>query len=209
MKLIILGPPASGKGTQAEMLSEKLNIPTISAGQLLREEVKRKSEIGIEIEEKMKTGELMPNALVNNLIWTRLEKSDCENGFILDGFPRTRIQAKFLNEKTKIEKVILVNVSDEEVVKRLLGRRVCEKCGETFHIKFNPSKKENVCDKCGGALKQRDDDTEQAIKERLKIYHTETEEVIEYYKSENILSEVNGEQEIERVFESVLEMLET
>ncbi|MFC1622571.1 adenylate kinase family protein [Patescibacteria group bacterium] len=206
-KIIILGPAASGKGTQTEMLSEKLNIPTISAGQLLREEIKKETKIGIEIKDKMKTGELMPNSLTNKLMWERLQKADCKNGFILDGFPRTRIQAKFLSQelgsKQEINKVFFVNVSDKEVEHRLSGRRTCAKCGQVYHIEFNPSKKENVCNECEGELTQRADDTPEGIRERLRIFHTETIEVIEYYKEKGLLIEINGEQSIEKVRDEI------
>jgi len=198
-KLILLGPPASGKGTQAEILAEKLNIPTISMGQLLRDEVKQQTETGKQVEKIMEAGELVSNDLTNKILWQRLKKEDCKNGFILDGFPRIRIQARFLDEKQDIDKVIWVNISDEVVMKRLSGRRTCVKCGDVYHIKFNLPKKENVCDECGGKLIQREDDTQEGIHKRLKIYHSETEEVVIYYREKGILVEVDGEKKIEKV----------
>jgi adenylate kinase len=207
MNIILLGPPASGKGTQAEILAEHFKIPAISMGQILREQVKAKTEIGNEIEKILNSGELISNDLTDKLLWKRIEKDDCKNGFILDGFPRTRIQAKFLNEKINIDKVILIKVSDKEVINRLSGRRSCSKCGDIYHLEFNPPKQENICDECGGKLIHREDDTPKIIKERLKIYHTETEEVIEYYTEKNILIEVDGERDIKEIGDEIIKLL--
>jgi len=205
-KMIILGPPASGKGTQAEFLAKKLNLPTISAGQLLREEVDKDSEIGREIKDYMEKGELVPNRFTNELVKARLEKDDCSDGFISDGFPRIRIQAKFLDTFVDLTQAIVIRVSDEEVERRLAGRRICSKCGKVYHLEFNPPLKENACE-CGGKLELREDDTPQAIHQRLKIYHEETEEVADYYQEKGILIEINGEQSIEKVKKEVFNKL--
>lgn len=212
MNLILLGPPASGKGTQAEFLSQKLNIPTLSMGQLLREEVKRKTTIGQQVAEIMSSGELVPNSLSNELLWRRIQQADCQQGFILDGFPRTRIQAKFLDDKLKdwqkkIDHVVLVVITDEEVVRRLAGRRTCSQCGDIYHLEFNPPKQPGKCDECGGKLIIRPDDTEQAIRQRLKIYHEETEKVVEYYQQQGKLLKVDGNQSIESVRDNIFRLI--
>ncbi|MBU4482429.1 adenylate kinase [Patescibacteria group bacterium] len=206
-KIIILGPQGSGKGTQAEFLSEKLNIPNISPGQLLRNEIENKTEIGKEAKEYMNKGQLVPNSIVHELAKNRITQPDCENGFIFDGFPRILIQAKFIETVTDITHVLLVDISDQEAVYRLSGRRTCLKCGKVYHIKFNPPKKQGICDECGEKLEIREDDTEEAIRKRLKIYHTETEEVVEYYRDKKLLIEINGEQSIEEVRDEMFEKL--
>ena len=207
-KIFILGPQGSGKGTQAELLSEKLNIPTISIGQLLREEVEKKTEIGLEIEQAMNKGELVPNSIVHKLAEERAQKEDCKNGFIFDGFPRILIQAKFFETLSEPTHVLEVWISDDEAVRRISQRRVCSKCGETYHLEHKPSKKENVCDKCGEELEIREDDTPEGIRRRLKIYHEETQEVIDYYKEKGLLIKINGEQGIEEVKKEMFEKLE-
>ncbi len=206
-KIIILGPQGSGKGTQAEFLSKKLIVPNISIGQLLRNEIENKTEIGKQAKEFMNKGQLVPNSIAHKLAKNRIKKDDCKNGFIFDGFPRIIIQAKFIETVTNISSVILVNISDDEAIYRLSGRRTCTKCGEIYHIKFNPPKTENICDKCGGKLEIREDDTEDSIRKRLKIYHTETEEVVEYYRDKNLLIEINGEQSIEKVKRDIFSSL--
>ena len=206
-KIVVLGPAASGKGTQVEFLTEKLNLPNISTGQLLRDEIEKKTQTGKEAEEYMRKGELVPNAFVNELVKQRLNQSDTQNGFIFDGFPRIRIQAKYLNTLTDITNVIHIKVSDAEVKNRLSGRRTCPKCGNVYHLKFNPPKNNELCDDCKTKLEIRDDDTEAGINKRLEIYHKETEEVVDYYKEKNILIEINGEQSIQDVRKEIFRKL--
>ncbi len=191
----------------AKFLAEKLNIPTISTGQLLRDEVKKKSALGKQISNYLKKGVLVPNHFTNKLVKERLSQKDCRNGFILDGFPRIRIQAKFLDSLTKINYVFFIKVSDKEVKRRLAGRRTCPKCGRVYNLEFNPPKKDNICDVCGSKLEIRADDTPSGIRQRLKIYHSETEEVIEYYKNKNLLFKINGEQSIEKVKDEIFSIL--
>ncbi len=207
-KIIILGPPASGKGTQAEFLAEKLGLPVISVGQFLRDEVEKQTKIGQEVEPIMKEGGVAPNAIVNELVKEKLSQAAYQNGFVFDGFPRMHIQAKFLDMITQIDKVILIAVGDEEVLRRLGGRRTCGQCAKVYHLEFNPPRQPEICDECGGRLELRPDDTPEAIHERLKIYHSETEEVIKYYEEKGILVRVNGEQEIEKVKEEIFKKLE-
>ncbi len=198
-KIVILGPPASGKGTQATFLAERLNIPSISVGQILRDEVEKESECGKMVKDQMKSGGLVSNAIVNKLVRKRLEQPDCQRGFVFDGFPRIMIQAKYLDTLIKITHVLEIAVSDQEVINRLSGRRTCPRCGRVYHLKFNPPKKDELCDDCQVKLEIREDDTEQAIRRRLKIYHQETEEVVGYYREKGLLIRINGEQSIEDV----------
>lgn len=206
-KIIILGPQGSGKGTQAEFLSEELNVPDISIGQLLRDEVEKDTEIGKQVDEYMQRGELVPNSIAHKLAEQRIKQSDCENGFLFDGFPRSVIQAKFIETVTDITHVLEVWISDKEAIRRLSGRRTCAKCGKIYHIEFNPPKEEGICDDCGEKLEIREDDTEQAIRQRLKIYHQETEEVIEYFKKKDKAIRINGEQSIEEVKKEIFSKL--
>ncbi len=206
-KIIILGPPASGKGTQAEFLAEKLKIPIISMGQMLRDESEKGTMLGKEIASYTDKGALVPNSISNELVKQKLSQLDCQKGFIFDGFPRIRIQAKYLDTLTDVNHVLLIAVSDKEVKRRLSGRRTCSQCGDVYHLEFNPPKKAGLCDKCGGQLELRADDTETAIRERLKIYHEETEEVVEYYRQQGILIEINGEQSIEKVRDEIFSIL--
>lgn len=205
--LILLGPQASGKGTQAEFLADKLKIPLISAGQILRDEVATKSEIGLEIKKQMDSGGLVSNAIVDKLVKNRLIKDDLKNGFIFDGFPRIRIQAKILATLTTITNVIVVEISDAEAMRRLSGRRTCPKCGKVYHLEFNPPKTAGLCDDDQEKLIIRTDDTPEAIHERLKIYHEETEEVIEYYEEQGLVIHINGEQSIEDVRKEIFQKL--
>jgi adenylate kinase len=204
--IIILGPQGSGKGTQAEFLANRLKIPTISSGKLLRDEIIKETELGKKISEMMKTGELMPNEIVNVLIKNRLAESDCENGFILDGFPRTKEQAEFLETFVEINCVLEITLSDEEAIKRLSGRRTCSKCGKIYHLEFSPSKVSGICDIDGENLIVRSDDTEEAIRERLKIYRSETAGVISYYEKKGVLIKINGEPAIEIVKDEIFKI---
>lgn len=206
-KLIILGPQASGKGTQAEFLADKLRLPNISIGQLLREEVETGSEIGAQIKAQMDSGGLVSNAITNELVKKRLTKDDVQNGFIFDGFPRIRIQAKYLATLTPVTHVIVVEISDKEALKRLSGRRTCSKCGKVYNLNSNPPQKEGLCDDDAATLEIRSDDTPEGIHQRLKIYHEETEEVIEYYEKQGLVIHINGKQSIEDVRKEIFTKL--
>jgi len=205
--MTILGPQASGKGTQAEFLAEKLNVPNISVGQLLRDEVENKGDLSKMIKEQMDSGGLVSNAIVDKLVKKRLTQPDAQNGFIFDGFPRIRIQARVLTTITNLTHVIVVEISDAEALKRLSGRRTCAKCGKVYNLNSNPPQQENICDDDGEKLITRTDDTPEAIRERLKIYHTETEEVIEFYDKQGIVIKINGEQSIEDVKKEIFAKL--
>ncbi len=212
MNLILLGPPGSGKGTQAKMLVEKYDIPQISSGDILRAAVKEGSPMGLKAKEYMDKGKLVPDDVVIGIIEERLKKDDCKKGFILDGFPRTLAQAEALKrllakKEIKLDAVISIDVDEEEVIRRLTGRRTCKNCGAMYHIIFSPPKKEGICDKCGGELYQRDDDKEETIRARLKIYKEQTAPLIEYYKMEGLLKEVQGTGEIKEIFNRIESIL--
>ena len=205
MNLILLGAPGSGKGTQAKFLVQKYSIPQISTGDILREEVKSGTVLGLKAKEYMDKGQLVPDEVVVGMVEERVKKGDCTAGFILDGFPRTVAQADALKGtlqrmKKALSRVILVNVDEDELVKRLTGRRVCEKCGAGYHVIFDPPKQEGVCDKCQGKLYQRDDDKESTIRNRLKVYNNQTAPLIEYYQKKQLLSVVDGMGSIEEIF---------
>jgi adenylate kinase len=205
MNLILLGAPGSGKGTQAKFLVRKYSIPQISTGDILREEVKSGTVLGLKAKEYMDKGQLVPDEVVVGMVEERVKKGDCRAGFILDGFPRTVAQADALEGtlqrmKKALSRVILVNVDEDELVKRLTGRRVCEKCGAGYHVIFDPPKQEGVCDKCQGKLYQRDDDKESTIRNRLKVYNHQTAPLIEYYHKKQLLSVVDGMGSIEEIF---------
>ena len=173
MNIIFFGAPGAGKGTQAEIVSKKLDIPTISTGNIIREAIKNGTEMGLSAKSYIDAGKLVPDEVVIGIIKDRLDKDDCKNGFILDGFPRTIPQAKALDEMgVKIDVVLNVEVSDEDIVKRMSGRRTCPKCGSTYHIEFNPTKTEGVCDNCGTELTVRKDDHPDVVKSRLDVYHS-------------------------------------
>ena len=198
MKIILLGPPAAGKGTQAEKLSERFNIPTISTGEMIRAEIAAQTELGIEAAKLINGGNLVPDEVVMGMIVARIAEDDCKNGFILDGFPRTAAQAEAAEQMgIKIDKVISITAPDEEIVKRISGRRVCENCKAGYHTVYNKPEKDGICDKCGGKLICRDVDTEETVKVRLKVYHEKTEPLIEYYAKKNLLVEVESQEEIE------------
>ncbi|OGL43090.1 MAG: adenylate kinase [Candidatus Schekmanbacteria bacterium RBG_16_38_10] len=211
--IILLGPPGVGKGTQAKMLSEKFMIPQISTGDILRKAVKEGTNLGIEAKGFMDRGELVPDRVVIGIIDEKIEGMDCKNGFILDGFPRTVLQAEELerilkNKGYPLNVVLSIDASEEEIVKRLGGRRSCKECGEVFHIDFNPSKKAGVCDKCGAELFQRKDDNEKTVRERLKVYNKQTSPLISYYKDKGKLKSIKGEGDIKEIFLSLCEMVE-
>ena len=183
MKLILLGAPGVGKGTQGKMLQGKFKIPQISTGDILRKAVSNQTTLGIEAKSYMDKGELVPDSLVVSIINDRLKEADCREGFILDGFPRNIEQAEELNKVTEIDYVINIIVPFKEIVSRLTGRRVCKNCGEAYHLIYNPPQEEDICDRCKSELYQRNDDQEETVKERLKVYEAQTAPLIDYYKS--------------------------
>lgn len=209
LKIVLFGPQGAGKGTQAELLSKKYNIPFFSVGDTFRREIKDQTEIGKLAETYLRQGKLVPDEIVNKMVIGELMSEKYKNGFILDGYPRNMAQLEVLEKSTRISHAIEIMVSDEEVIKRLSGRRVCYDCGTIYHIQNKPPKVEGVCDVCGGKLYIREDDKPEAISKRLEIYHQETEPLLEYYFRKKILFRINGEQSIEKVFEDIVESLES
>lgn len=197
MKLILLGAPGAGKGTQAEIICEKLNIPAISTGNIIREAIKNGTESGLKAKSYVESGGLVPDDIVIAMLKERISKDDCKNGYILDGFPRNVAQAEALDRMgIVIEKVIDLEVPDEKIEKRLSGRRVCDRCGSSFHILYKLSKKGESCDKCGGALITRKDDEPATVRERLRTYHEQTEPLKDYYHAVGKLFVVEGQDEV-------------
>ena len=210
MKLILLGPPGAGKGTQAEILSRDLHIPTISTGNILRAAVKAGTPIGLKAKSYMDAGKLVPDEVIIGIIQERLAESDCAGGFILDGVPRTIAQAEALEEHGIVfDHVISLEISDEAIVERMDGRRVCGHCGTPFHLSTNPPRQAGVCDLCGGALIERNDDKPETVRARLEVYHQETEPLKEFYSKRDTLSAVPGDlgtiEETTRAIKQVLE----
>ena len=198
MKLIILGAPGAGKGTQSEKISAKYNIPAISTGEILRNAISCGTELGMNAKSYMEAGKLVPDDVVVGIIKEYLAKDECKNGFILDGFPRSIPQAEALdNMGVKIDVVLSIEVPDERIVERMSGRRVCPTCGASYHVSYKPSSKEGVCDKCGADLIIRKDDAPETVKARLQTYHNQTEPLKGYYASKGILREVIGQEEVE------------
>ena len=209
MKLILLGAPGAGKGTQAEIISEKYNIPTISTGNIIRAALKNGTEMGLKAKSYIDAGNLVPDDVVIGIIKERLAEDDCENGYILDGFPRTIPQAEALdNMGFGIDAALSIEVADEEIVKRMSGRRVCEKCGASYHTEYKKPAKEGVCNLCGAALVIRKDDEPETVKNRLNIYHEQTEPLKDYYKSCGKLLMVEGQDKVEDTTRLVLAALE-
>ena len=212
MKIILLGPPGGGKGTQSKLLVSKFNIPQISTGDILREHVKNKSELGIKANSYMQNGELVPDNLILNMIKFRLKQDDCKTGYILDGFPRTIPQAEGLdkileNLNQKLDKIVVLNVKDEDIIERMSGRRMHIKSGRVYHIKFNPPKNEGLDDITNEKLTIRKDDQPETVKKRLMIYHETTKPLIEYYTSKNIVSSINGNKSIEDIHNEIIETI--
>ena len=212
MKMILLGAPGAGKGTQAERLCKVLNIPTISTGNILRAAVKNGTPTGKQAEAYMKAGKLVPDEVMMGIIHDRLDEDDCKNGYILDGFPRTIPQAESLTEALAangeaIDFALNVDVPDANIVNRMAGRRACLKCGATYHIQFAAPKKEGICDKCGSELVLRDDDKPETVQKRLEIYHDQTHPLIEYYEKKGVLHTVDGTQTMEDVFKNITDIL--
>lgn len=209
MNLILLGAPGAGKGTQAEVICEKLSIPTISTGNIIRAALKSGTEMGLKAKSFMDEGKLVPDEVVIGIIKDRLAEDDCANGFVLDGFPRTIPQAEALDKMgVTIDKVIDIEVPDENIVKRMSGRRVCEKCGASYHLDYKKPKKDGVCNMCAGTLVQRKDDHPDTVMARLNVYHTETEPLKDYYGKQGKLSIVNGQDEISETSALVLKEIE-
>ena len=209
MKLILLGAPGAGKGTQAEILSAKLGIPTISTGNILRAAVKEGTPIGLEAKRYMDAGQLVPDSVIIGIVAQRLEQPDCAGGFILDGVPRTIGQAEALDAAgVTFDHVLSIEISDEEIEERMEGRRVCQSCGAPYHVKAKPPKREGVCDSCGGALIQRDDDKPETVRHRLEVYHRETEPLKDYYQGKGILVPVDNQDTIEGTTQVIMEALQ-
>lgn len=213
MKIIMLGAPGAGKGTQAKKIAEKYEIPHISTGDIFRANIKNNTELGKKAKAYMDQGLLVPDELTLELIMDRFEQPDCKNGYVLDGFPRTIPQAEALTKalaenSEKIDFAVNVEVPDESIVERMSGRRACLNCGGTYHIIFNPSKKEGICDKCSSELVLREDDKPETVSKRLKVYHDQTQPLIDYYRGQNVLREVDGTKEVSEVFDGIINILE-
>ncbi|MBW9170026.1 adenylate kinase [Clostridium estertheticum] len=212
MRIILLGPPGAGKGTQAKSISNKFSIPHISTGDIFRKNISEKTPLGIEAKRHIDKGHLVPDKLTIDIIKDRLGNEDCVNGFLLDGYPRTVNQGEalktLLDEKDiHLDTALLIKVPREFILDRMTGRRVCLTCGASYHIAFNPSKVDGKCDLCGSDLVQRADDTEVTVNERIDIYEAQTQPLIKYYGDKNLLSEVDGTQEINSVFDSICSIL--
>lgn len=212
LKMILLGPPGAGKGTQAKSISDKYLIPHISTGDIFRKNISEKTLLGIKAKEYIDKGQLVPDEVTIDIVKDRLQQEDCKNGFLLDGFPRTVNQAEaldqFLSSLGKdIDNALLIDVPKENILERMTGRRVCISCGASYHIKFNPTMVSGKCDKCGGEVIQRKDDTEETVGERLKVYDNQTQPLIDYYKKQNKLLTVDGTKEICDVFRSICNAL--
>ena len=209
MNLIFLGAPGAGKGTQAEKISEAFNIPQISTGNILREAVKNGTEYGLKAKEAMESGALVSDEIVIGILQDRIAKDDCKNGFILDGFPRTVPQAEALDAMgIKIDKVIEIDVPDEKIKNRLSGRRVCEGCGASYHVEYNPSKVDGICDKCGAKTVIRKDDQPETVLERLAVYHEKTAPLKDYYQNQGKLVTVEGQEEVSDTYALTLKAVE-
>ena len=212
MKIIMLGAPGAGKGTQAQMIAEKFGIPHISTGDIFRANIKNGTELGKKAKEFMDKGLLVPDELTVQLLLDRVANEDCKNGYVLDGFPRTIPQADVLDSELKklgdkVDFAVNVNVPDENIVRRMSGRRACLKCGATYHIEHIPPKTEGICDKCGSELVQRDDDKPETVQNRLSVYHEQTQPLIDYYDRKNILKTVDGTKDMQEVFNDIVNIL--
>lgn len=204
MNLILLGAPGAGKGTQAVRIAAAMNIPHISTGDIFRKNIKEKTPVGLKAKSYIDRGQLVPDEVVVEIVQQRIDEDDCKNGFLLDGFPRTIAQAEALDRLTNIDNVINLEVDLDKLVDRITGRRVCEKCGESYHVS---TKKDDICEKCGGKLIQRADDTEETVKSRLNVYKNETAPLINFYKNQGVLKNVDGMKSIEEVFEEISKAL--
>ena len=212
MKIIMLGAPGAGKGTQAKKIAEKYQIPHISTGDIFRANIKGGTELGMKAKTFMDQGMLVPDEITIGMLMDRIGQEDCINGYVLDGFPRTIPQAESLTKALaergeKVEYAINVDVPDENIINRMSGRRACLGCGATYHITFNPPVKEGICDTCGQELVLRDDDKPETVKKRLDVYHQQTQPLIDYYKNAEVLAEVDGTQPMDAVFQGIVEIL--
>ena len=212
MKIVMLGAPGAGKGTQAKMISEKYGVPHISTGDIFRANIKNGTELGKKAKEYMDQGQLVPEELTCDLVVDRIAQDDAKNGYVLDGFPRTIPQAEALTNALnargeKLDYAIDIEVPDENIVNRMSGRRACVDCGGTFHIKYNPTKTEGICDLCGGKLTLRDDDKPEVVADRLRVYHEATQPLIDYYEKEGILKSVDGTVDLNDVFDAICGIL--
>ena len=212
MKIIMLGAPGAGKGTQAKMIADKYSVPHISTGDIFRANIKNGTELGMEAKKYMDQGLLVPDELTVKILLDRVAADDCKNGYVLDGFPRTIPQAEVLDKALtelgdRIDYAIDVDVPDENIVKRMSGRRACLACGATFHIEHVPPKQEGICDRCGKELVLRDDDKAETVLNRLKVYHDQTQPLIEFYSAKGVLKTVDGTQPMENVFDSIVAIL--
>ena len=212
MKIIMLGAPGAGKGTQAKMIAEKFGIPHIYTGDIFRSNIKEGTQLGTEAKKYMDQGLLVPDELTVKILLDRVAKEDCAGGYVLDGFPRTITQAEVLDEaleklNEKIDYAVNVDVPDDNIVKRMSGRRACLKCGATFHMEHIPPKQEGICDSCGGELVLRDDDKQETVQNRLKVYHDQTQPLIDYYTKKGVLKSVDGTMEMKAVFQLISEII--
>jgi len=214
MKIVMLGAPGAGKGTQAIKIADKYGIPHISTGDIFRANIKGGTELGMKAKSYMDKGQLVPDEVTIGMLLDRIAEDDCKEGYVLDGFPRTIPQAesltKALSDKgDKIDFALDINVPDEAILTRMSGRRACPKCGATYHIVYAAPKKENICDKCGSELIIRSDDKPETVQDRLNVYHKQTEPLISYYKNEGVFCEVDGTKELQDVFNDVVKVLES
>ena len=212
LNLVLLGPPGAGKGTQAKSIATEYGIPHISTGDIFRKNIAEETPLGKKAKEYIDQGLLVPDQLTIDIVKDRLSQDDCKKGFLLDGFPRTVFQAESLDkmlqeDDKKIDVALLIEVPREDILKRMTGRRVCGSCGASYHVVFNPTKVEGICDACGREVIQRKDDKEDTVKERLTVYDNQTQPLISYYKECNKLSEVDGTQAIDKVFEDIKSLL--
>ena len=212
MKIVMLGAPGAGKGTQAKMISEKYNVPHISTGDIFRANIKNGTELGKKAKQYMDQGALVPDELTCDLVMDRIQQDDCKNGFVLDGFPRTIPQAEALDAalgkiNEKMDYAIDVDVPDENIVNRMSGRRACLNCGATYHLISIPPKVEGICDRCGSEIVLREDDKPETVQKRLKVYHEQTQPLIDYYKNQGILKSVDGTQPMDEVFKAIVTIL--
>lgn len=213
MRLVLLGPPGAGKGTQAANIVEAFQIPHISTGDIFRKNLKENTPLGLKAKEYMDKGLLVPDELVVDLVQDRLAQEDCKAGFMLDGFPRTVVQAEALDRvladmDMDLSAVLNIEVDQDLLLKRITGRRICRSCGATYHVEFNPPAKEGICDLCGGELYQRDDDVEETVAKRLEVYNEQTQPLIDFYNKTGVLIDINGQQDIDKVFEDIKKALE-
>ncbi len=212
MRLVLLGPPGVGKGTQASSIVKKYDVPHISTGDIFRANIKQGTDLGLKAKEYMDKGLLVPDELVVSIVKDRLTEDDCKNGFLLDGFPRTIEQADALDDELKdmgikLDKVINLRADKDILLERVVGRRICKTCGATYHIKFNPPKVEGLCDLDQGELYQREDDTEETVSTRIEVYGKETQPLIDYYSDKDLLVDIDGTQPIDKIFETIVEAL--